>query len=803
MTRAVAGSGRRRGGRPARRPFKTFVFGFLLLALALLGSGAALVYREFRESLPPVEKLLDWRPPVATRVYAADGSLLGEFFTEKRYLAPIHEIPRGVQYAFVAAEDSKFFEHKGVDPAGILRAALKNSIAGGTKQGGSTITQQVVKSLLLTPERSYERKLKELVLAYRLEHQFTKDEILYVYLNQIYLGEGAYGVQAAAREYFDKDLSELTLGETALLAGLPQAPSRYAPRQHFRAAKARQRYVLERMVEEGFVSRAEAERAAAETISIQPPRPATAAAAPYFLQHVRRLLEERYGAAGPQQLGLQVWTTLDLPMQRAAEQAVATGIAELDARQGFRGPVRRLEGGDLAEVEAAAAAGGTSPEPLPAIGSTLEAVVVAARPGAHRDGSTPLRWAKGNASIPPRGLAWATRTGWSPRPGDVLDVKVVAGPGGRPELVLSGSNATQAALVAMVPASGDVRAMVGGVDFGQSQFNRATQALRQPGSAFKPLVYAAALDHGYTPASIIADSPVSYAMGGGERWSPQNFDHRFHGSTTLRDALTFSRNVVTVKLVDAIGIDKVVDYLPRFGFERRFPRNLSIGLGSSEVTLLEMIEAYGVFPNLGVRVEPRFVTRIVDAKGRVVDDGAVQGRRVLSQDTAYLMESMMRSVVEQGTGKRASDLGRPVAGKTGTTNDGRDAWFIGFTPDLLAGVWVGYDQDKTLGEKETGGQAAAPIWEDFMAKATEGTPVNDFPVPRDIVLVNIDRRSGLRADADTANPRLEAFKRGTEPVTFAPPEKGRRKPAVDELGLPIEQDLDAERLRELRDDRGT
>ncbi|MFM8412288.1 MAG: penicillin-binding transpeptidase domain-containing protein, partial [Alphaproteobacteria bacterium] len=456
----------------------------------------------------------------------------------------------------------------------------------------------------------------------------------------------------------------------------------------------------------------------------------------------------------------------------------------------------------LAEVEAAAAAHGDRVEPLPAVGSTLEAVVVAPRAGARRDGATPLHWARGNATISARGLSWATRTGYAPRPGDVLDVKVVAGPSGRPELVLSGSNGTQAALVAMVPSSGDARALVGGVDFAQSQFNRATQALRQPGSAFKPLVYAAALDHGYTAASIVDDSPVSYAMGGGERWSPQNFDHRYHGPTTLRDALTHSRNVVTVKLVDAVGIDKVVDYLPRFGFERRFPRNLSIGLGTSEASLLEMIEAYGVFPNLGVRVEPRFITRIVDAKGRVVDDGAVKGKRVLSQDTAYLMESMMRSVVEQGTGKKAADLGRPVAGKTGTTNDGRDAWFIGFTPDLLAGVWEGYDQDKTLGEKETGGQAAAPIWEDFMTQATEGTPVNDFPVPRDIVLVNVDRRSGLRADGDTENPRLEAFRSGTEPTTFAPPPKGRRKPAVDELGLPVEDDLDAARLRDLREGRG-
>jgi len=786
-----------------RRPFKPFLYGFLILLLAAVGSAAALVYREFTTSLPPVAKLLDYRPPVATRVFAVDGSLIGEFYVEKRYLTPIYRIPKPVQLAFVAAEDANFFDHTGVDPISIFRAALNNYRAGATRQGGSTITQQVVKSLLLSPERSYERKLKELVLAIRLEQQLTKDEILYLYLNQIFLGNGAYGVQAAALEYFGKDVSDLTVGEAAILAGLPQAPSRYSPVKHFRRAKARQRYVLERMVEEGFITRDEAERAASEPILLAPHRPAITGPAPFFVQHVRRMLEDRYGARGPYELGLNVYTTLDLEMQRAAEKALREGVEKLDERQGFRGPLRTLSLRERKAVVRDAATASTVAAPLPEVGSVLEVVVVPGRDGAvrRRDGALNVRWAGGNAVMTREGLEWATKTGYAPQVGDVLEARV-AGTPSHPELVLSRGNGTEGAMVALVPTTGDVRAMVGGLDFGQSQFNRVTQAYRQPGSSFKPLVYAAAMDRGFTPATVIVDAPISFNMGAGGWWTPQNFEKRNFGPTTLREALTFSRNVVTVKLVQAMGLKYLLEYLPRFGFDRPFPKNLSIALGTAEVTLLEMARAFAVFPNLGIRVEPRFITRITDTHGDLLEDFAVQSQRVMPPDTAYIMVSLMESVVERGTGKRAAEgLGRPVAGKTGTTNDLRDAWFIGYTPDLLAGVWVGYDQDKTLGDKETGGRVSAPIWHDFMATVLDGTPVNDFAVPPEVVLVNIDRRSGLRAAPGGSGTLLEAFKRGSEPtaIAAAPAAQPAAQPAehatADEPG-----DLDAAALRRIRGD---
>lgn len=748
---------------PPRRPFRTFLVGFALILFAAIGSAAAILYREFTTSLPPVEKLLDYRPPVATRVFADDGTLIGEFFFEKRYLTPIYKIPRAVQLAFVAAEDQNFYEHTGIDLTSIVRAALTNYQAGTTRQGGSTITQQVVKSLLLTPERSYERKLKEIVLAYRLEQQLTKEEILYLYLNQIYLGNGAYGVQAAALEYFGKDVAELTIAEAALLAGLPQAPSRYSPVKHFERARARQRYVLDRMVHEGFITRDEAERAYDEKIELQRAEPQMSSVAPYFVEHVRRLLEQRYGSSAPYQAGLDVHTTLNVAMQRAAEQALRDGIAAVDERQGFRGPLRKLT-----DRERALLAKEPIPDadpPLPEPGTVLEIVVLDHK--RRRDGAIDVRWAGGHALMPASGLAWATKEGYVPTAGDVLEARVVE-VGGRRTLELSRGNGTQGALVAMTPATGDIRAMVGGLDWSRSQFNRVTQAYRQPGSSFKPLIYAAAMDRGYTPATVINDAPVSFNVGGGKVWAPRNFENRFFGPTTIRQALTKSRNVVTVKLVSGMGLKYLLSYLPRFGFTRPFPKNLSIALGSAEVTLLEMTEAFGVFANLGMRVEPRFITKITDVRGELIEEAPIVRRPAISPDTAYVMTSMLRNVVEAGTGTRAR-IDRPAAGKTGTTNDQRDVWFIGYTPQLLTGVWVGYDQEKSLGGKETGGRAAAPIWHDFMTQALAGEPVLDFPVPNEVTLVAVDQNSGQRVSPGSAGAVFQAFKRGTEPAFAVAP----------------------------------
>lgn len=758
-------AGRKKGGRNAPlHPFKAFLWGLLLLLASALAAGTAAVWREFSTGLPDVEALLDYNPPVATRVLAADGTVLGEFFVEKRYLTPIYKIPKAVQLAFLAAEDSTFYSHFGLDPIGIARAFITNTRSGATRQGGSTITQQVVKQLLLTPERSYERKLREAVLALRLESELTKSQILALYLNQIYLGDGAYGVQAASRAYFGKEVADLTLGEAALLAGLPQAPSRYSPTRHPERAKARQRYVLKRMVEEAYIDQAVADAALETPIRITRgiEEEEDLGPAPWFVEQIRRMLLERYGASGTYRLGLTVETPLDPRVQAAAERALLGGIRTLDERQGYRGPLRRLENSEWRSLAAPPDAA-NPPAELPPTGTRIEVVVIPGPGGAARtpDGGRHVRWAGGFGTIPRRGLAWAAKSGATLQYGDILEAEVRE-EGARRWLELSGNNRTEGALLAIDPNTGDVRAMIGGVDPRDSEFDRAIQARRQPGSAFKPLLFAAAMDRGYTPATIIQDAPVTYADRPGEPWSPRNFSKRFHGPTTLREALTKSRNVVAVKLVDAMGLPYLLDYLPRFGFSRPFAPNLSISLGTGEVSLLEMLTAYSAFARGGSIVEPRFITRIVDAHGNVVEEVPTTARPGIAPETAYIVTSMMRGVIEHGTGRRAR-LERPAAGKTGTTNGQRDAWFLGFTPDLIAGVWVGYDRDKTLGRNETGGRVAAPIWKEFMQSALAETPVHDFPVPPGIVVVPIEPATGARARPGDTGVVLEAFRRGSEP----------------------------------------
>jgi penicillin-binding protein 1A len=748
----------------ARRKRRGGVLRRLVLWTALVGVlaggiGAFVLYREITTDLPPVDQILRYRPPVTTRVFADDGTLVGEFFVERRYLVPLERIPQHVRLAFLAAEDADFYRHRGVDPLSIARALMTNLLRHQVVQGGSTITQQVVKALLLTPERSYERKLKELILALRLETKLEKDDILYLYLNQIYFGAGAYGVAAAAREFFDVDVGELTIAQAALLAGLPQAPSRYDPQRRLPQALARQRYVLGRMRDEGFLTAAQFAVARAEEIVVEPRRPITYLAAPWYVEHVRRLLEERYGGTAPYQLGLQVHTAVDLKLQAAAEQALREGLRDLDRRQGFRGPIRRLDPRKIdafleREAEAPAAEGGR-----------LRAVVVESRAS-----GLVLRSARERGHLPASALVYgAARLAPSAfRPGDVIAVSVAErGPDGV-RFSLDQEPQVEGALVAIEPYTGQVKAMVGGYDFRRSQFNRAVQARRQPGSAFKPLVYAAALDHGYTPASILLDAPIALQNGNQPPWMPRNFENRYYGPTPLRVALARSLNTVTVRLVDAVGLRTVLAYLPRFGLRGPLPRNLSIALGTSEVTPLELTRAYGVFATLGKRFEPIFVTRVTDLEGNPLEFEGTRPRfeAVMSPATAYVMTSMLQTVVQRGTGRRAAELGRPVAGKTGTTNDTKDAWFVGFTPDLLAGVWVGFDADRSLGARQTGGAAAAPTWTAFMKQALEGRPAVDFPVPEGVSFAQIDRASGLRALPGT-DAELEVFVKGTEPRAHA------------------------------------
>jgi penicillin-binding protein 1A len=751
---------------------RIFVWSTVAVSLAV-GIAAFIVYREITADLPPVDQLLRYQPPVASRVFSDDGTLIGEFYVERRYLTQLADIPPYVRNAFLAAEDATFYRHHGINPVSIVRALVANLSHHQVVQGGSTITQQVVKALLLTPERSYERKAKELILSIRLETKLSKDDILYLYLNQIYFGAGSYGVTAAARTFFEADVGNLTIAQAALLAALPQAPSRYDPQRRPQQALARQHYVLDRMRDEGFITAEQYKGAIAERLVFAPRHPATYLAAPWYVEHVRRLLEDRYGGNAPYQLGLRIYAAVDLEMQRAAEEALRTGLSDLDRRQGFRGPIRHLDPRKADAFLSHLA----SAQPKPAEGPN-RGMVMEVRPG----GLT-VKTAYDHGVLPADGLVWG-KTHVAPtsfHPGDVISVSVAAHvPDGGARFALDQEPQVEGALVAFDPYTGQVKAMVGGYDFNRSQFNRAVQARRQPGSSFKPLIYSAAMEHGFTPASIVLDAPIELPAGNQQTWTPRNYEGKYFGPTPLREALARSLNSVTVRLVERMGIKPVVESLGRFGLQGPLPRNLSLALGSAEVTPLELVRAYGVFATLGKRFDPIFITRATDAAGNPLEFGHTRPtfERVMSPATAYVITNMMESVVKQGTGRKALELGRPVAGKTGTTNDTHDAWFIGFTPDLLAGVWVGFDSERTLGAHETGGHAAAPIWTDFMKHVLDDRPPVDFPVPDGVTFAQIDRASGLRANPGGPS-ELEVFITGTEPKEFA----HAPEPAEEEEGV--------------------
>lgn len=793
----------RRRGRWLRRLLKAALAG--LLACLVLGAAALWVtYEVLSRDLPRIHSLKDYRPPVISRIYADDGRVIGEFFRERRIVVPLEEIPPQLIQAFVAAEDARFFQHPGVDPLGILRAALKNLQAGSIRQGGSTITQQVTRSFLLTPEKSFVRKLKEMILSHRIEKDFTKEEILFLYLNQIYLGHGAYGVQAAAENYFGKSVRELTLAECALLAGLPQAPSRYSPLRNPEQARMRQVYVLNRMVEEGMITRSQAEEALAETLEFKTRRNPYLEAAPYFTEHVRRMLEARYGADGLYTQGLQVYTTVNLEMQKAAEEEVNRGLRELDKRQGYRGPLRRLSPPELEALLRDAPPPDAQAHYPP--GSVQEAVVVqvndATRTVTVRMGAETGRIALADmdwARRPNPDVAAAAAKIRAPsaalRAGDVVLVRVKEAPrrAGEPwALALEQDPLVQGALLCLETGSGRVKAMVGGRDFGETQFNRAIQSRRQPGSAFKPILYAAALDRAesdprkvYTPATVILDSAVVFEDR--ERdltWKPRNYRETFYGPTLLREALAQSRNVVTVKILQDIGIDYAIGYARRLGITSELTRTLALALGASGVSLFELTRAYSVFANEGWLVEPVFVTRVLDRDGNVLEEARPEPVRAIGRDTAYLMTSLLESVVQQGTGQRVKALGRPSAGKTGTTNDMFDAWYIGYVPQYVTGVWVGFDQEAPLGKNETGASAAIPIWLGFMKRVLEGVPVETFQPPEGVVFARIDAETGLLPVPESRRVVFECFKERT-----VPREHSRRPGEVRETEEFLKQDL--------------
>lgn len=749
-------------------------------------------------NLPYIGSLREYRPPVVSEIFSKDGQVIGRFWDQERFVVPLEELPKNLVHAFVAAEDSRFYEHEGIDFIGIFRAFIKNLKAGKIEQGGSTITQQVTRSLLLKNSRkTYRRKVREAILSIQIERNFSKNRILFLYLNQIYLGEGAYGVEAAARTYFNKSAKDLNLAESALLAGLPQAPSRYSPVQHFDRAKARQRYVLKRMYEDGYITETQMTKAVNSPLSINREREHPFDKCPYFTEYVRRYVLEKYGRDMLYRGGLKIYTTVDLDMQKAARESLNKGLVELDHREGYRGPVKHLTHDEFAsfleEEEKQIGEKPLSP------GSTAEGLVIKID---DEQKETVVKVGNLQCLLPLSEMTWARK----PNPdvpyyavkikkpseafkeGDVIRVRI-EGQAKSPYswiVSLAQKPEGQGALVCMEPNTGKVRAMVGGRDFHISQFDRAVQSRRQPGSAFKPLIYAAALDSGMSPAQVIIDAPYIGINEGPEEadWKPKNYKEKFFGPTLFRTALAESRNVITVKILKRIGVDYAIQYAKKLGIESNLSPDLSLALGSSGVSLMELARAYSAFANGGMLVKPVFIEKIVDRGGNMLEENDSQPRQVISPQTAYIMTNLLEAVIREGTGWRVKALKRPAAGKTGTTNDLRDAWFMGYTPGLVTGVWVGYDDRRSMGKGETGSRAASPIWLYFMSRVLEGKPVRDFVVPNGIIFAKIDSKTGLLASPYSKRTVFQAFKQGTQPKTYSP------KPESPKSGAFVQFDMD-------------
>ena len=739
----------------------------LLFTGAILSGSVGGVFLAYENDLPQVSSLENFQPNIITQVFASDGSVLGEFAIEKRVVVRFADIPPVFRNAVVAVEDADFWKHLGINPWRIPGALWANLRSGRKGQGFSTLTMQLSRLLFLTPEKTYERKIKEIILAFQIEKNFTKEEIFTLYCNQVYFGHGTYGVEAASRFYFAKRARELNLEEAALLAGVPQSPARLSPIESPEAARERRNHVLQRMVEEKYISEAEGQRAMGEPIRLRlrkdPP-----SIAPHFLEEVRKYLEREYGSQRIYQGGLRVYTTLDPALQRAANRAVRDGLLALDRRSR----------GWVAPAETVLDARGDLPAELHldewdwpfAEGDVVRAVVLES----DRTGAT-LRLGEWRARLAPADVAWTRRPVPEALPfGAVVPVRVLAleqgGERHEARVALEQEPAVQGALLAMDTHTGALRAMVGGYDFQRSKFNRATQAMRQVGSAFKPIVYAAAIERlNLTPATIIVDAPISFPNPWNKTvWTPHNYDGGFLGPIPLRRALEQSRNIPAIKTLQSVGVEAGIEYARKLGLKGELPPYLPIAIGAGEATLQEMVGAFGTFANQGLRMQPALVTRIADREGNVLEEPRPQASDAIRADTAYLMTSLMRGVVERGTAVRARALKRPIAGKTGTTDDWSDGWFVGFEPALAAGVWVGYDDKRiSLGRGQDGARTALPIWIEFWKEATRDRPVEDFPIPGNIVFVPVN--AGGAPDRPAAEGvRMEAFIAGTEPRWAAP-----------------------------------
>ena len=802
--------------------------------LLVLGTGATLVgglliliMIKVAGEIPEFQSITDYTPPGITQFIAHDGGkeeIVAEFYKERRYVVPYERIPQQLVYAFVSAEDDSFFQHQGISFVSIIRAALANLVAGHVVQGGSTITQQVAKSLFLTPDRNIIRKLKEVLIAYRLERNLTKQQILYIYLNQIYLGHGAHGVQAAARAYYHKNVGDLNLAEMAILAGMPRAPGKYSPLLNPKRARERQLYVLKRMFETKAITEAQYKAAIDVKVKLYPSEEQIKSEASYLIEHIRKHLIQRYGEKAVYEEGLKVYLAGNPRLYRVAQKALAAGLRAADKRKGYRGPIKHLNteeeikkfNDDQVEV--------FNKKLVTSVYLTLDGTL---EPATHRELNTEEALEAVVLSYDQKTKITKIQVGnevgfisladalWAKSyidktpltPGDIILCRWSKNDRDGKWYSLEQHPIIQGALLSVDLSTGAVLAMSGGYDFEKSNFNRAIQAKRQPGSAFKPIIYSAALEKGFTAASVIVDAPIVYDDKEFGKWKPGNYEEKFYGDTTVREALIHSRNIPTIKMVQAIGVEYLIEYAKRIGFISDFNRDLSISLGSSVISLYELVQVYATFGRQGRKISSAFYNKVEDSSGKIlekiepeqmvqplisvvpspnaadpsptpspspspsiktggwsVEANAKDPNQVLDPKVAYIMTKLMREVVDQGTGRKAKSLGRPAAGKTGTTNDYKDAWFMGYTPNILTGVWVGYDDSQSMGSGETGANAALPIWLEFMSEAVKNYEPVDFPIPAGVVHTYIDRRTGRLTGPKSPHAIQEVFIEGTVPV---------------------------------------
>jgi penicillin-binding protein 1A len=750
----------------------------ILLMIAIISAVIGITigtYFAISKGIPSIEELTEFKENVGTKIYADDNTLIGEIKVQKGIFVSIDKMPQHLISAVVSIEDTRFWKHSGIDYFAIARALLKDIAHIGIKEGGSTITQQLAKVVFLTPEKTLKRKIREASLAIKIEKNLSKKEILEIYLNRVYFGHGSYGVEMASKTYFGKSVKDLNLAESALIAALIKAPATYSPYNNMMRAKDRQETVLMRMEDEGYIKKDEREKAVKQTIYLSSLKRGMETHK-YFIEYVKKYLEEKYDEDTIYKGGMKVYTTLNKNMQEAAQKSLQAGIRELDKRRGWKGPVDHKEDIDVEkEMKGNDIYGSLIMQGDDVISGlvlkvTDKEAVVKYRGLIGKLKVNDALWAR--VVIDKKTNKQTTIKNFTLqkilKPGDIVRVAVKNVKGKEISLTLEQEPEVEGAVVAMEQKTGFIRVIVGGYDYSKSEYNRAIYAKRQPGSAFKPIIYAAGMDNGFTPASIIEDEPVTYTGGEKGDWIPSNYDNKFNGPTRLRDGLAFSRNVVTVKLLDAIGIGKVIDFTRTLGYAGEIQRDLSIALGTISLTPLELTNMYSVFANSGNKPKPIAVKYIADSKGRVIDSNETENTQVISQQTAFLITSMMQDVVNYGTGWRIKALGKPVAGKTGTTNEYRDAWFVGYTTGLTTCVWVGFDDMKPLGGQETGARAASPIWLSFMKSAVSGaSDAVEFKVPDGIEEYMIDPSNGLLAEEGSSGAIKEYFKAGTQPTQYS------------------------------------